>query len=353
MTARISQMPRDYREGFASKFEIFNFKNIAPPAWATEGTGNFLDWKQAEFFNDSDSGAQLRDHFFYLIFVFLATCAAHRAVMAANDRFRLMERFAGAADNRLPKELKFPNVEIGEFMALSMGMLDLGTRVLTDPKASVGWKVLALAEVSCSCLLIFWLYTKAKGFHERNEWRENKNMVSFSGLGSIDANGDGLLSLDELRDQAYRVFNGDIFLDPSEFTREELDDEKNRIVVTPEDAETVFKKMVREKRVEFDEAGCMSVKMDEFVHELYLFEMAPLGAIGSLVLPEALFLAKLKEVPFARTSLFEGLYTMLPFVGNVGVKVGEYYPRIVKDEGTADAPVPAAESHADTDWLVS
>ena len=106
--------------------------------------------------------------------------------MAANDRFRLMERFAGAADNRLPKELKFPNVEIGEFMALSMGMLDLGTRVLTDPKASVGWKVLALAEAMGLARMLDALNTLPKPLIGKGNGQSWLNILLSGGvLGSI------------------------------------------------------------------------------------------------------------------------------------------------------------------------
>ena len=52
--------------------------------------------------------------------------------------------------------------------------------------------------------------------------------------------------------------------DENWFTQEELDDEKHRIIVTPQDAETVFKKMVRDKRYQFDEFGEEATKMRVF-----------------------------------------------------------------------------------------
>ena len=85
---------------------------------------------------------------------------------------------------------------VGQFMALNMGILDLGSDVLTSPTAGAGWKVLAFLEISCSLLLVFFLYRRGVDFHRRFEWRENKNITSFKDLGKVDDDGDGLLALD-------------------------------------------------------------------------------------------------------------------------------------------------------------
>jgi len=333
ITARISQLPKSYREGFASKFEIFNMKNVNSPAWARD----FMNWKELPFFNDSATGERLKDHFFYLVFIFVATVIVHRTFIALNDHFQIMKTVGFDEENRVPKPFKFPNVEISEFMALNMGMLDLGSDVIVDKSSSVGWKVLAAFELGLSLYLIFWFYKKAQSFHNRNEWRENKNIKSLKPLGSVDVNGDGLLTMDELKSQFYRAFDGTITLRPENFTQDELDEEKNKVVVTPEDAEGVFKKMLREDRYEFDADGNMSVRLDDFVHELYERELFELGAIGKAVLPEELFLEELKKVPFSQTSGMEGFVAFLPFVGQCDRKTGAYFSKQVLDSDVDDS----------------
>ena len=54
--------------------------------------------------------------------------------------------------------------------------------------------------------------------------------------------------------------------------------------------------------------------------------MAALGSIATEVLPVETFLAELKRIPFQRTTFFEGLRALLPFVGKAGEDAGEYFP---------------------------
>ena len=86
-------------------------------------------------------------------------------------------------------------MQVGQFMALNLGILDLGSDVLTSESAGFGWKLLAALELACSLSLIYFLYRKGVDFHTRFVWRESKNMKSFRPLGTTDANGDGLISL--------------------------------------------------------------------------------------------------------------------------------------------------------------
>ena len=107
--------------------------------------------------------------------------------------------------------------------------------------------------------------------------------------------------------------------------------------MTPEDAEGVFKKMLREDRYEFDADGNVSVKLDDFVHELYERELFELGAIGKAVLPEDLFLEELKKVPFSQTNAKEGIWAFLPFVGQCDRKTGAYFSKQVIDSDVDDS----------------
>ena len=57
----------------------------------------------------------------------------------------------------MPKFLAFPTVEIIAFMALSMGMLDVGAEVLTDSKAALGWRTIGCLYVGTSIYFVYWL----------------------------------------------------------------------------------------------------------------------------------------------------------------------------------------------------
>ena len=60
--------------------------------------------------------------------------------------------------------------------------------------------------------------------------------------------------------------------------------------------------------------------------------MAALGSIATEVLPVETFLAELKRIPFQRTTFFEGLRALLPFVGKAGEDAGEYFPVACSEE---------------------
>ena len=174
MTARIKQMPVSYRENFAEKFEIFNLKGLALPDW----TDDFMDWEDLRFFNENDAGENFKNHFFYVFLSFSGTLILQHMFIFLNSTFQIMKTCRGDETNALPRELKFPNLEVSQFMALNMGLLDLSSKVLTDQKSSLGWKVIAGVETFCTFLVIFFFYKKGRSFHERWEYRENKNITS-------------------------------------------------------------------------------------------------------------------------------------------------------------------------------
>ena len=65
------------------------------------------------------------------------------------------------------------------------------------------------------------------------------------------------------------MFNGTIYLDRATFTQAEIDAEKHRIVITPEGAQAVFKKMVNEGKSTYDSIGAVSVPTEAFIAALY------------------------------------------------------------------------------------
>ena len=59
------------------------------------------------------------------------------------------------------------------------------------------------------------------------------------------------------------MFNGTIVLDPRTFTQAEIDEDVNRIVVTPEGSEVIFKRMINEGKGTFDADGNACVPSGE------------------------------------------------------------------------------------------
>jgi hypothetical protein len=75
------------------------------------------------------------------------------------------------------------------------------------------------------------------------------------------------------------------------------------------------------------------------VQALYQKETARLGYIAKDVLPLETFLAEIQRIPFQRTSLSEGLWALMPYVGNCGESSGAYYPvsgRVSADDSDSE-----------------
>ena len=116
MTARISHLPVDYRDDFASQFEIFNVQGLAAPQF-------WGGWSDADGWSDDSTGARFRNHFFYVLVSFLVpiilfnvsslVCDREKAQNAIKD-LALLRRLCGDRDGDtsavLPQDLTLPSI---------------------------------------------------------------------------------------------------------------------------------------------------------------------------------------------------------------------------------------------------
>ena len=106
------QLPRAYRDDFASSFEIFNVQGIRAPAW-------WRDWSGIPGFNDDKAGDLLANHFFFVFFTFAATVVVYQLVVFLDKttgvvrRLQILQKMSGGALTELPSDFKLPKI-IGE-----------------------------------------------------------------------------------------------------------------------------------------------------------------------------------------------------------------------------------------------
>ena len=123
----------------------FNLQ-MAPPSWAK----SVLDtsaWAPNWLFNENRAGTTIRNHFFYNANAIFWLLVCHLSLVY----------FVNLCGFSMPKFLAFPTVEVIAFMALSMGMLDVGAEVLTDHKAALGWRAIGCLYVGTSIYFVYWL----------------------------------------------------------------------------------------------------------------------------------------------------------------------------------------------------
>ena len=92
----------------------------------------------------------------------------------------------------------YPIVEITAYMAMSMGMLDMGMAVLSSEQSRPAWKVLAAFECALALLFVYAFMDKGTQFHEYNKFVPNNNVRPLRLFKRLDANRDGVLSEDEV-----------------------------------------------------------------------------------------------------------------------------------------------------------
>ena len=105
----------------------------------------------------------------------------------------------------MPGFLKYPQVEVKAFMVMNMGMLDSGADVLVDVGAAAGWRIIGAMECSCALIFIHWFWSKGRDFQESNDFLPSKNVRQNALFLAIDEDGDGELTLEELKDAAPKL----------------------------------------------------------------------------------------------------------------------------------------------------
>ena len=101
----------------------------------------------------------------------------------------------------MPGFLKYPQVEVKAFMVMNMGMLDSG-RTCWWTSAPRRWRIIGAMECSCALIFIHWFWSKGRDFQESNDFFALKNVRQNALFLAIDEDGDGELTLEELKDAA-------------------------------------------------------------------------------------------------------------------------------------------------------
>ena len=103
-------------------------------------------------------------------------------------------------DFPVPGFLAWPQMEIVGVLVLSMGILDVSFGVLATLNTAWGWKILATIEIILVLLFIRWFVNRGKDFMRRTKWVPNLNVAQMKMFQNLDANGDGVLSLEEMKE---------------------------------------------------------------------------------------------------------------------------------------------------------
>ena len=177
ITRRLKSLPPTYAGGFAGGFAMFNLQ-MSPPKWAKPFM-EFERWMPG--FDKSTVGDALKNHLFWLLVTFGSTLVIHLTVLHFWEKMKWT----------IPKFMKYPQVEIKAFMVMNMGMLDIGSDVLVDTSAAIGWRVIGFLECSCAVIFVYWFWSKGRDFQDTNDFIQNKNVKALNMFVAIDADDDG------------------------------------------------------------------------------------------------------------------------------------------------------------------
>ena len=187
MTSKLSCMTEAYAN-FAGGFSMFNLV-MSPPGplknfWALEA------WFPWWFHDDTHASHTFSGHLFWCASSFAATVCVHLFQLG----------LLRCLDFPVPGFLAWPQMEIVGVLVLSMGILDVSFGVLATLNTAWGWKILATIEIILVLLFIRWFVNRGKDFMRRTKWVPNLNVAQMKMFQNLDANGDGVLSLEEMKE---------------------------------------------------------------------------------------------------------------------------------------------------------
>jgi hypothetical protein len=154
---------------------MFNLQ-MAPPSWAkpaimgerrldSGGSNGFFE-------DDSEESTVMAGHLFWSLLAFGVVLLLHWAGL----------KLAARKKWAVPGAFQIPQVEIKVALSLCLGALDASFAVLAAPKAAVGWKLVAAAEVASVGCFVKWFFDQGRVFKANAEWVPLANVGRVVGL---------------------------------------------------------------------------------------------------------------------------------------------------------------------------